>query len=161
MLIRELATADVDLVRSLERRRIEATRANDADALEPLLHDELIYVNSVGAIYDKKAYVRDIRTHALTYDRDFDVRETEARILEDVIILVGVMLGHSRLDGEQQVFHFPSIAVWRKDSGRWQLLAWQSSSGSQGFMLPPATSENGEHYSTLKRGHSGELNAGR
>jgi ketosteroid isomerase-like protein len=155
---REPARADLDLVRSLERRRIEATGANDADALAPLLHDELIYVNSVGAIYDKQAYLRDIRTHALTYDRDFDVRETEVRILDDVIILVGVMLGHSRLDGEQQVFHFPSIAVWRKDSGTWQLLAWQSSSGSQGFMLPAAL-RTAEHLPTSKVGHSTEPSA--
>jgi hypothetical protein len=55
VLTRELATADVDVVRSLERRRIEATRVNDADALAPLLHDELIYVNCVGAIIDKQA----------------------------------------------------------------------------------------------------------
>ena len=159
MLTRELATADVELVRSLERRRIEATRVNEADALEPLLHDALIYVNSVGRIYDKRTYLRDIRTHALTYDRDFDVRETEVRILDDIIILVGMMLGHSRLDGEQQVFHFPSIAVWRKNSGIWQLLAWQSSSGSQGFMLPPALG-TAEHFPTSKRVHSGEPNAG-
>jgi hypothetical protein len=158
VLTSELATADADQVRSLERRRIEATRLNDADALEPLLHEALIYVNSVGAIYDKPAYLRDIRTHALTYDRDFDVRETEVRILDNVIILVGVMLGHSRLDGEQQVFHFPSIAVWRKDSGTWQLLAWQSSSGSQGFMMPP-TLGTAEHQLTSKRTHSGEPNA--
>jgi ketosteroid isomerase-like protein len=159
VLTSDLATADVDLVRLLERRRIEATGANDADALEPLLHDDLIYVNSVGAIYDKRAYLRDIRTHALTYDPDFDVRETEVRILDDVIILVGVMLGHSRLDGEQQVFHFPSIAVWRKDSGTWQLLAWQSSSASPGLMLPPL----GERPSTFRHpngGNPAELNAG-
>jgi hypothetical protein len=154
----QLATADVDKVRSLERRRIEATRVNDADALEPLLHDALIYVNSVGTIYDKRAYLRDIRTHALTYDRDFDVRETEVRILDDVIVLVGVMLGHSRLDGEQQVFHFPSIAVWRKDSGTWQLLAWQSSSGSPGFMMPAGVGAAGL-FPPSKPGGSGEPEA--
>jgi hypothetical protein len=66
----------------------------------------------------------------LTYDRDFDVRETEVRVLDDVIILAGLMLGHSRLDGEQQVFHFPCIGVWRKDAGEWRMLAWQSSSCS-------------------------------
>jgi hypothetical protein len=159
VLTSELTTADVDVVRSLERRRIEATRVNDADALEPLLHDQLMYVNSVGAIYDKQGYLRDIRTHALTYDRDFDVRETEARILDDVIILVGVMLGHSRLDGEQQVFHFPSIAVWRKESGTWQLLAWQSSSGSRGFMIPPALATV-EHHVTSKSDYSSEPQAG-
>ena len=136
MLTKESDATAVDRVRALERARIEATRANNADALEPLLHDSLIYVNSVGAIYDKQAYLRDIRTHALTYDRDFDVRETESRVLDDIIILVGMMLGHSRLDGEQQVFRFRSIGVWRNDSGSWRMLAWQSSSGSTGFLVP-------------------------
>ncbi len=92
-----------------------------------------IYINSAGAVFDKEHYLRSIRTGSLTYDRDFDVRETEVRVLDDVIIVAGVMLGHSRLDGEQQVFHFPCIGVWRKDSGEWRMLAWQSSSGSMAF----------------------------
>ena len=125
-----LETADLKSVRELERLRIEATRQNDADVLAPLLHEQLIYVNSAGAVFDKNHYLQSIRTHFLAYDRDFDVRETEVRALDDVIILAGLMLGHSRLDGEQQVFHFPCIGVWRKDSGQWRMLAWQSSSGS-------------------------------
>jgi hypothetical protein len=122
----------LNAVRSLERRRIEATRTNDVAALAPLLHDQLIYVNSAGEIYDKARYLHGIGTHALTYDKDFDVRETHSRALEDLVVLAGIMLGHSRLDGEQQVFHFPCIGVWRKQSGEWQMIAWQSSSGSVG-----------------------------
>ena len=128
-----LETDDLKTVREHERLRIEATRQNDADVLAPLLHEQLIYINSAGAVFDKEHYLRSIRTGSLTYDRDFDVRETEVRVLDDVIIVAGVMLGHSRLDGEQQVFHFPCIGVWRKDSGEWRMLAWQSSSGSMSF----------------------------
>jgi hypothetical protein len=123
--------ASLDAVRAAERCRIEATRTNDVDRLDPLLHDQLIYVNSAGQIYDKQRYLHGIGTHALTYDRDFDVRECYARALDDLVILAGTMLGHSRLDGEQQVFHFPCIGVWRKDSGGWRMIAWQSSSGSR------------------------------
>jgi ketosteroid isomerase-like protein len=123
--------ASLDAVRALERSRIEATRTNDVGRLESLLHDQLIYVNSAGEIYDKQRYLHGIGTQALTYDRDFDVRETHARALDDLVILAGIMLGHSRLDGEQQVFHFPCIGVWRKDSGGWRMIAWQSSSGSR------------------------------
>ena len=123
-------TNDLATVRELEQLRIHATRENDADVLAPLLHDQLIYVNSVGDVFDKERYLRSIRACSLVYDRDFDVRETEVRVLENVIILAGVMLGHSRLDGEQQVFHFPCIGVWRKDPDQWRMLAWQSSSGS-------------------------------
>lgn len=125
-----LETDELRAVRDVEQRRIEATRRNDADVLAPLLHEQLIYINSAGEVFDKERYLRAIRTHKLTYDRDFDVRETEVRVLQDVVVLAGVMLGHSRLDGEQQVFHFPCIGVWRKDSDQWRLLAWQSSSGS-------------------------------
>lgn len=130
MLAMDIRTADLDAVRALERRRIEMTRANYPDGLEPLLDDNLIYVNSAGGIYDKPTYLRKIRTSSLAYDEDFDVRETEVRVLDNLIIVAGVMLGHSRLDGEQQVLHFRCLAVWRKVGGEWRMLAWQSSSGN-------------------------------
>ena len=105
-------TSDLNVVHALEKRRVAAMRANDADALEPLLHEQLIYVNSAGEIYDKQAYLNGLRTHAVSYDSDFDFRQTESRELDDVIILAGLMLGHSRLDGEQQVFF--GYCVWRR-----------------------------------------------
>ena len=131
MFATQIDEASLDAVRAMEQRRIAATRANDVTALAPLLHDQLIYVNSAGEIYDKDRYLHDIDTGALSYDADFDVRETHARALDDLVILAGTMLGHSRLDGEQQVFHFPCIGVWRKDVGSWRMIAWQSSSGSR------------------------------
>ncbi len=131
MLATDLEMTELDAVRALERRRIEMTRANDADGLEPLLDENLIYVNSAGGVFDKPSYLQKIRTNSLTYDDDFDVRETEIRVLDNLIIFAGVMLGHSRLEGEQQVLRFRCLAVWRKDPAGWRMLAWQSSSGSQ------------------------------
>jgi hypothetical protein len=131
MLAMDIKTAELNAVRALERRRIELTRANDPDGLEPLLDDNLIYVNSAGGIYDKPGYLRKIRTSSLVYDEDFDVRETEIRIVDSLIIFAGVMLGHSRLEGEQQVLRFRCLAVWWKGPAGWRMLAWQSSSGNQ------------------------------
>lgn len=131
MLTTDLETTELDAVRALERRRIEVTRANDADGLEPLLNDQLIYVNSVGEIEDKRGYLRKIRTNCLTYEDDFDVRETEVRVLDDLIIFAGVVLGHSRLQGEQQVLRFRCLSIWRKDDAGWRMIAWQSSSGNR------------------------------
>ena len=130
MLLAQTAGDDLSQVRALERRRIDATRKNDIAALGPLLHDSLIYVNSVGQIYDKPGYLREIGSNSLSYEVDFDVRETEVRVLDDLVVLAGVMLGHARLEGEQQVFHFRCLSVWRKDAEDWRMLAWQSSSGS-------------------------------
>jgi ketosteroid isomerase-like protein len=67
---------------------------------------------------------------SLAYDKDFDVQETDFRAFDDLVILVGIMLGHSRLDGEQQVFHFRCISVWRRHADDWRMVAWQSSSSS-------------------------------
>jgi uncharacterized protein DUF4440 len=137
MLATLTGSAALETVRGLERARIEATRTNNVAALAPLLHEQLIYINSAGQTYDKETYLNGIGSHALTYDHDFDVHETEARAFEDLVILAGIMLGHSRLDGEQQVFHFPCIGVWRKDGGHWGMIAWQSSSGSIGHERVP------------------------
>jgi hypothetical protein len=130
----------IETVRTLERRRIEATGANDVAALAPLLDDNLVYINSVGDVFDKQHYLHALESGRLAYDKDFDVRETEFRVLNGLVILVGVMLGHSRLDGEQQVFHFRCISVWREQAGDWRMVAWQSSSSSftGAQMLPPS-----------------------
>jgi len=128
-----LDTDDLSAVRELERLRIEATRQNDRGLLEQLLDEQLIYINSVGEVFDKDHYLGGIETRSPSYDRDFDVIETEVQVLDDVIILVGVMLGRSSLDGERPSFHFPCIGVWRKDSGRWRMLGWQASSGGMAF----------------------------
>lgn len=120
-------TGRLDRVRLLERLRIDATRANDVDALAPLLDDDLLYINSVGDVYDKPGYLRAIETHALTYERDFDVRETESRNLDGIVILSGIMVGHARLEGEQQVFNFRYLSIWRRHLDDWRLVAWQSS----------------------------------
>jgi hypothetical protein len=118
----------LDRVRTLERLRIAATGVNDVEALAPLLDDDLIYINSVGDVYDKAAYLSAIATHALTYECDLDVRETEHRDLDSIVILSGIMVGHARLDGEQQVFDFRCLSIWRRRLGDWRLVAWQSSS---------------------------------
>ena len=133
MQMERLEIANIDEVRRLERMRIEATRMNDAAALDPLLDESLVYINSIGQVYDKSGYLRAIQSHGLTYDDDFDVRETEYRAWDDLVILVGLMLGHCRLEGEQQVFRFASLGVWRRQGRAWRLIAWQSSSSSEGF----------------------------
>jgi hypothetical protein len=73
----------------------------------------------------------DIETHSLTYEPDFEVHETESRVFDDLVILVGVMLGHSRLEGERQFFRFRCLSIWRLAGDAWRMIAWQSSSSSQ------------------------------
>jgi hypothetical protein len=117
----------LETVRGLERARIEAMRANNIDALDRLMDEDLVYITSVGSIYNKEVYLNALRSHGLSYSLDFDVTETECRVLDNIVILIGMMLGHARMDGEQQVFHLRCMSIWRQQTDGWKFVAWQSS----------------------------------
>jgi ketosteroid isomerase-like protein len=117
----------LDAVRHLEEVRRAAIRENDADTMDRIIDPMFIYINHDGLIYDKGKYIAAVRSHELTYSHDFDLTETEYRVDGDVIILVGMMLGHARLGFDQQVYHLRNMRVWRARGDEWKLLAWQSS----------------------------------
>jgi hypothetical protein len=117
----------LEAVRQLETVRRTAIRENDANAMDRILDEKFIYINSDGKLYDKRSYTAAVRSHELTYSGDFDLTETDHRVDGDVIILVGMMLGHARLAGDQQVYHLRNMRVWRARDADWKLLAWQSS----------------------------------
>jgi hypothetical protein len=117
----------LDAVRRLEQVRRTAIRENDADAMDRILDEKFLYINSDGTLYDKRSYTTAVRSHELTYSGDFDLTETHHRVDGDVVILVGMMLGHARLAGDQQVYHLRNMRVWRARGSEWKLLAWQSS----------------------------------
>ena len=119
--------AALQTVRELEKLRIAAIRDNDADTMARIIDEKFIYINDSGKIYDRDSYLIAVRTHELTYSSDLQLTETDHRVDGDLIIIVGMMLGHARLDGEQQVYHVRNMRVWRARGAEWKLLAWQSS----------------------------------
>lgn len=127
MSVNHTEEAALQAVRDLEKLRIVAIRDNDADAMAKILDEKFIYINGSGKIYDRDSYTTAVRTHELTYSSDLQLTETDHRVDGDLIILVGMMLGHARLDGEQQVYHVRNMRLWRARGSTWKLLAWQSS----------------------------------
>lgn len=119
--------AALQTVRELEEVRIAAIRDNNADAMAKIIDEKFIYINDSGKIYDRGSYLTAVRTHELTYSSDLRLTETDHRLDGDLVIIVGMMLGHARLDGEQQVYHVRNMRVWRARGAEWKLLAWQSS----------------------------------
>ena len=116
----------LEAVRQREQIRIEAIRTNDADAMERILDENFLYINSDGKLYDKETYVKSVRSHELTYASDLELTETDYRVDGDLVILVGLMRGHARMDREQHVYAHKNMRVWRERGREWRLLAWQS-----------------------------------
>lgn len=119
--------ATLEAVRELEKVRIVAICDNDADAMAGILDDKFIYINESGRIFDKDSYLRAVRSHELTYSADLQLTDTDHRVDGDVVVLVGMMFGHARLGGEQQVYNVRNMRIWRARGVEWKLLAWQSS----------------------------------
>jgi hypothetical protein len=125
--LEESERLSLQAVREIERVRVEAIRRNDTDAMHEIIDPKFVYVNANGTMYDRDSYIAAVRSHRLTYSSDLELTETDHRVDDDVVILVGMMRGHARLDGEQQVYQVRNMRVWRARAGGWKLLAWQSS----------------------------------
>ena len=112
-------------VLALEQRRFKAMCAGDADALDELLHRDLMYTHSSGRIDSKASYLRGIR------DKVWDYRAIDSTD-ERVAIYGGTAFIHCRLRfdlkrlGEPRVIDTVALTVWIEDAGRWQAIAVHS-----------------------------------
>ena len=114
-----------DDILALEQRRFKAMIAGDAGELETLLHRDLKYTHSSGAVDSKDSYTRGVREKLWDYQSIKTSSETVS--VHDDTALV-----HCRLQIDLEVKGAPrqvdsiALTVWIKDEGRWQVLAVHS-----------------------------------
>ena len=110
---------------ALEQRRFKAMIAGDAGELETLLHRDLKYTHSSGAVDSKDSYTRGVREKLWDYQSIKTSSET-------VSVHRDTALVHCRLQIDLEVKGAPrqvdsiALTVWIKDEGRWQVLAVHS-----------------------------------
>jgi len=114
-----------DEVLALEQRRFKAMCAADLAELDLLLHRDLKYTHSSGAVDSKTSYLHGIRDKLWAYQ---DIKTNN----ETVSVYTGTALVHCRLQIDLKVKdvqkHVDSLAltVWVYDEGRWQVAAVHS-----------------------------------
>ena len=114
-----------DDILAMEQRRFKAMIAGDAGELETLLHRDLKYTHSSGAVDSKDSYTRGVREKLWDYQSIKTSSETVS--VHDDTALV-----HCRLQIDLEVKGAPrqvdsiALTVWIKDEGRWQVLAVHS-----------------------------------
>lgn len=110
---------------ALESRRFKAMCAGDADALDELLHRDLMYTHASGRIDSKASYLRGIR------DKFWDYRAIESSD-ERVAVYGSTALIHGRLRFDLKRLGVPraidtvALTVWIEDAARWQAIAVHS-----------------------------------
>jgi ketosteroid isomerase-like protein len=107
--------------------RAKALVENDVDALEQLLGDDLTYVHSNGMLDTKASYVGSLREGRSRY-LTMDMTDVSVRPLGDVALI------NARFDarvqvGDREVHPNARVLIaYVKRDGRWQMIAWESTS---------------------------------
>lgn len=120
------ARTDASRIRELEEQRFLAMRDGDVEALEALCADELFYLHSNAS--------RDTKPSLLAKLRDGELRCSDARhhpdehvvVDGDTAIAAGQVTGTVYVHGSAVELRNRALAVWARRSGRWRLLAYQS-----------------------------------
>jgi hypothetical protein len=119
------AEDDVAAVLAAEDRRYEALLGPDLPALELLFHDRLSYAHSSGVRDTKREYLHKIESGYYGYLRiDHPVERVD--VVGDTVVVVGRMTCDLTVQGTPKTIDNLALAVWTRDTGEWQLLAYAS-----------------------------------
>jgi len=107
-----------------EQRRREALLAGDAEALAPLLSEQLAYVHSTAVCDGKASYLAKLQGGTLRYG---------ALALSELVVQAGpgVALVRGRMDatvvkdGQEKAVRSLFLTVWMPEAGAWRLRAHQ------------------------------------
>jgi hypothetical protein len=114
-------------VLSSESSRFRALTERDIPTLRRLLADELTYTHSSGLRQTKAQYVGDIETGSLIY-KSISASGQHVQLLGSTAIVTGAATLQVTSNGTDRSIELLYTEINVKRRGRWQLLAWQSTS---------------------------------
>jgi ketosteroid isomerase-like protein len=107
----------------LERERAlqAAMRASDAEALDGLLHDELLAVGPDGSLADKAT---DLEAHRAGVFEIAELTEEDIRVhvVGDVALTFVVLAIRGTIGGEDASGRFRYTRTWTRAAGDWQVV---------------------------------------
>jgi ketosteroid isomerase-like protein len=111
----------------LEERRWEAVLAADVATLTELYSPHIAYTHTNGTVDTREGYLAPIASGLARYTSVFR-DDLQVRDLGDVVVITGrlVMEVQARDELFKKAMRF--TAVWARQNGRWQLIAWHANS---------------------------------
>jgi ketosteroid isomerase-like protein len=117
-------------IEDLERKRFAAQVAKDADVLNKIFADDLVYVHSSGKTDNKEAYVASVLNGTSVYNK-IDIEAISVREYnkgQTAVVNGTVLITQPPVNDKPVLLHLRYLVVYTKDSKKgWQLNSWQSS----------------------------------
>jgi ketosteroid isomerase-like protein len=114
-----------ETIRLLESRRYRAMCEADAQTLEQLLGDSLVYTHSYGGADSKASYLDGIRSKKWVY-RAIDRPIEDIQVHGECAVVTGQVKIELLSEGRPKTLNSRFTNVWVKDAKGWQMVAWQS-----------------------------------
>jgi len=118
-----MPVTDLELAQDLEERRAEAMRAGDADTLERMFDDELVYTHSFGNRDSKAEFMDKFQRGVFVYH---ELRNSVEQVSRrgDVLVVTGAMWSRATVAGEDRIIDNAATVVWARKEGEWRLVAF-------------------------------------
>lgn len=113
----------LELAVQLEDRRAKAMRGGDADALAPMLDDELVYTHSFGDRDSKAEFMEKFRRNHFVY-HELKATVDQATRRGDVLVVAGAMWSRATVGGVDRIIDNKATTVWAQEGGEWRLVAF-------------------------------------
>jgi ketosteroid isomerase-like protein len=114
-----------ETLRLLESRRYRAMCEGDAQTLEQLLADALVYTHSYGGADTKASYLDGIRSKKWVY-RNIERPIEDIQLHGDCAVVTGQVKIELLSEGKPKTLNSRFTNVWVKGAKGWQMVAWQS-----------------------------------
>jgi hypothetical protein len=108
-----------------ERQRVDALARDDHAALARLLHADLSYTHSNGAVDDKPAFLASLTSGRVKY-RSLQHADQRVRLYGDTALLTGTSQVQVVVNGNNLPLKLRFTMLYVQEGGTWQLAAWQS-----------------------------------
>jgi ketosteroid isomerase-like protein len=109
----------------LEDKRFAAMTGKDWQALDALLHDQLLYTHSSG-VTDTKAVCMDAMKAGRTVYKSAKQSDRKVRFYGDTALVTGKAAIEAEVNGQARSMRLCYLDVWTKTPQGWKFVAWQS-----------------------------------
>ncbi|MGD9944518.1 MAG: nuclear transport factor 2 family protein [Burkholderiaceae bacterium] len=112
-------------IEAVDAERRAATIAADRATLQRVLSDDLRYTHSSAITEDKATYIDLVCSGHYKYS-GMTNGERGGRVMGDIALLYGDARLDVQVKGTPKSITTRYLAVWRREDGRWRMLAWHS-----------------------------------
>lgn len=110
---------------ALGDRRYRAMTSQDWSALEALLHDDLVYTHSSGAVDTRASWLASMKSGKTKY-KSARCAERKVRILGDVALVSGRADFEAEVNGQARSLKLCFLEAWTRTPQGWKFVAWQA-----------------------------------